>query len=148
VARRWLLVCGVLFLAAAAGFWVGVVEPARRHAAFCREVRADLQSLARKRPPTVSRKQWENVVARTLNAHGNCLTFHADIPQDEMERFAAELKRRLAGPVDLSTIDWIWDEIVRLTPGGQRYSDNWRPTLPERLREFEEGNQTWGIDVD
>ena len=127
---------------------MGVVEPTRRHAAFCREVRADLQSLARKRPPSVSRKQWENVVAWTLNAHGNCLTFHADIPQDEMARFEAELKRRLAGPVDLSTIDWIWDEIVRLTPGGQRYSDNGRPTLPERLREFEEGNQSWGIEVD
>jgi hypothetical protein len=100
-------------------------------------VRADIESLAKKRPPDVSRKQWENVVDWTLNAHGNCLTFHRGIPADEMAGFEAELKRRLSGTVNLATIDWIWDEIVRLTPNGRRYSDNWRPTTPERLKEFE-----------
>ncbi len=95
-----------------------------------------------------ARNQWENFVGWTLNAHGNCLTFHRNIPADEMMRFEAELRQRLAGTVSLETIDWIWDEIVRLTPEGQRYSDNWRPTLPERLKEFEDGNTSWGIEVD
>jgi hypothetical protein len=128
-------------------FWVRVLEPDRHHREFCRIVYANLYSLAKKRPPTITRKQWENVVAWTLNAHANCLVPYRSIPPDEMVRFEVELKRRLAGPVDLATIDWIWDEIVRLTPGGQRYSDDWRPTLPKRLQEFEEGGINWGIEV-
>jgi hypothetical protein len=148
MARRGCLVAAIFLLAGGVAFWLRIVEPIRRHNEFCEKVRADFKSLAKKRPPNVSRKQWENVVAWTLNAHANCLTFHRNIPPDEMVRFEAELKQRLAGPVSLETIDWIWDEIVRLTPGGQRYSDDWRPTLPERLKEFEEGNISWGIEVD
>ena len=148
MARRVCLVVAILLLAGGITFWLRVVEPVRRHREFDRNVQASLQSLAKKRPANVSRKQWENVVAWTLNAHGNCLAFHRSIPRDEMARFEVELKQHLAGQVSLETIDWIWDEIVRLTPGGQHYSDNWRPTLPERLKEFEEGNSFWGIEVD
>jgi hypothetical protein len=136
-----ILVGGVLF-------WALVIDPARRHLAFSQAVRAEFEALAKKRPPNVTRKQWENVVAWTLNAKANCIDFAHRIPQGERDRFLAELRERVRGPVDLATIDWIWDEIIRLTPGGQRYSDNWRPTSPERLQEFEEGNLTWGIEVD
>jgi hypothetical protein len=138
----------LLLVAGGALFWVRCIHPVLRHAEFCRNVKVELKTLAKKRPPDVTRKQWENVVAWTWNAEGNCLAFHRNIPLEEMTRFEAELKRRLEGPVDLGTIDWIWDEIVRLTPNGQRYSDDWRPTLPERLKEFEEGNTSWGIEVD
>lgn len=89
------------------------------------------------------------MVAWTLNAHSNCITFSPNIPQAERDRFLANLQERLRGPVELTTIDWIWDELVRLTSYGKTYSDNWRPTLPERLREFEEGNSMWvGIEVE
>jgi hypothetical protein len=60
-----------------------------------------------------------------------------------MDRFERELNRRLKGPVDLQTIDWIWDEMARLTPNGKTYSDSYRPTTPERLKEFEEGSFSW-----
>lgn len=138
----------ILLLVGGLACWLRFVEPIRRHGEFCRHVRHDLESLATKRPSGVTQKQWEHVVAWTLNAHGNCLTFHTEIPQNEMDRFKTELKQRLAGPVSLQTVDWIWDEIVRLTPNGQQYSTNWRPTLPERLKVFEQGNSTWGIKVD
>src|SRR4051812_25269510 len=119
--RRLSLTVVALLLVSGVAFWHQVVEPIRRHGKFYRAVGADLESLAKKRPSDVSRKQWESVVAWTLNAHANCFGSHHRIPSDEMARFEAELKRRLAEPVDLATIDWIWDEIVRLTPGGQRY---------------------------
>jgi hypothetical protein len=64
-----------------------------------------------------------------------------------MVRFEGELKQRLSGLVTLETIDWIWDEIVRLSRNGRSYSDNYRPTRPERLKEFE-GGASWGIEVD
>jgi hypothetical protein len=148
MARRGSLVAAILLLAGGVTVWLRYLEPMRRHRECCERVRADLASLAKRRPPNVSLKQWENVVAWTLNAHGNCLASEPNIPPEEIARFERELKLRLSGPVRLKTIDWIWDEIVRLSSGGQRYSDNWRPTLPERLKEFEEGGIDWGIKVD
>jgi hypothetical protein len=123
------------------------VSELKRHREFCDAVKTELKSLTKKRPAHLSRKQWKNVVAWTLNAHGNCFESHVRIPPEEMAWFEAELKRRLQEPVDLDTIDWIWDEIVRLTPFGQQYSEQWRPTLPERLKEFEEGRMSLGIDA-
>lgn len=129
--------------------WWYKVEPIRRHLAFCREVKSELGTLAKKRPADITREQWQQIVAWTLNAHGNTLVATSRIPQDERERFVAELRRRLQGPVDLGTIDWIWDEFVRLALGwGPSYSEKWRPTSPEKLREFAESNTDWGIDVD
>ena len=147
--RRVLIALAVLVVAGAGAFWLWVLDPALRHAEFCRATKAEFKSLAKKRPPRVTRKQWHHIVAWTLNAHGNCITFARNIPQAERDRFLAELRERLRGPVELATIDWIWDELVRLTSYGQTYSDQWRPTTPERLREFEEGNSSWvGVELD
>ena len=44
-----------------------------------------------------------------------------------LERFADELEHRIQGPVDLKTIDWIWDEFERISKYGTHYSDEWRP---------------------
>lgn len=145
---RVLIALTVYLVVGGGAFWLWVFDPAMRHAEFCRATKAEFASLAKKRPPTVTRKQWENVVAWTLNAHGNCITIARNMPQADRDQFLAELQERLRGPVDLATIDWIWDELVRLTSGGRSYSDNWRPTAPERLREFEEGNISWGLEVD
>lgn len=147
--RRVMMVLAALIAAAVGALWLCVVDPAMRHTAFCRATRVEFESLAKKRPPTFTRKQWHQVVAWTLNAHGNCIASSPNIPQTQRDRFLAELREQLGKPVELATIDWIWDELVRLTSYGQRYSDNWRPTAPERLREFEEGNSSLGgIEVD
>ena len=149
---RWrfvLIVLAILVAASAGASWLWVIEPVHRHLEFCRATRAEFESLAKKRPPTVTRKQWQSVVAWTLLAHGNCISGAHNIPQAERDRFLTGLRERLRGPVELATIDWIWDELVRLTSTGQRYSDRWRPTTPERLREFEVDNVIWdGLEVD
>ena len=131
-------------------FWLRVFEPFRRHHEFCRTTRAELETLAKKRPTGISRKQWHHIVNWTLNAHSNTLVATRQMPREEMDRFETELKQRLQGPVDLGTIDWIWDEFVRLAPGwGPSYSERWRPTSPEKLREFEESSDTIiGVEVD
>jgi hypothetical protein len=150
VRRVVLLVLVALSVGGGAVFWVQTVEPARRHHAFCRALDAELKTLAHKRPPGVTRNQWHHVVAWTWNAHSNTLVASPGIPRVEQERLLAELRERLASPVTLATIDWIWDEFVRLSPGwGASYSDRWRPTGPEKLREFEETGATWaGVNVD
>jgi hypothetical protein len=134
--------------AGATALWVMFFEPEQRHGEFLHATKAEFKSLAKKRPPTLTRKQWENIVAWTLNAHANCLILARNIPQAERNQFLAELRERLRRPVELRDIDWIWDELVRLTSWGRSYSEMFRPTTPERLKEFEEGNDHWGIDVD
>jgi hypothetical protein len=149
--RRVLLVGAVGLLACGVVFWARVVRPHLRHFEFSQRTHAELKTLARKRPPELTRNQWHHIVARTLNAHRNTIPFCTKIPPDEMDRFESELQGRLAGPaVDLATIDWIWDELARLCPSyGPSYSDHWRPTSREKLAEFEEQGPQWaGIEVD
>jgi hypothetical protein len=150
VERRVLIALVVCLVACGVLSWVRVIDPARRHTEFCRVTRAELEVLTRKRPPNITRKQWHHIVAWTFNAHGNCLTFSPNIPQPERDRFVGELRGRLRGPVNLRTVDWIWDEFVRLAPSvGSSYSEQWRPTSPEKLREFEESHSTWvGVEVE
>ena len=138
-----IVVSGVLF-------WFIMIEPSHRHLVFCGNVRAELELLAKKRPRHITKKQWEQVVAWTLNGHANCFAPASNMPPVEMARFEKELKLRLTkSNVDLETIDWIWDSYVRFGYLGKQYSDNYRPTTPERLKEYEEGNPThWGIEVD
>ena len=105
----------------------------------------------RKNDRRISRAlQWNNVVGWTIQGHTNTLIANWWIPRAEMDRFLAELRERLRGPVELATIDWIWDEFERLAPDhGPTYSRNHRPTSPEKLREFDENGGIWlGIDVD
>ena len=144
---RAVAICVIVAGVALTALWV---ERSHRHGRFCRETRAELETLARKRPPGVTRDQWAHVVGVTLNAHGNTLAFRLLIPRAEMARFESELRERLRGPVDLGTVDWIWDEFARLCGGSaQSYVDRWRPTLGGRLREFEGGGSGQFImDVD
>jgi hypothetical protein len=136
--------------------WFRSYLPFREHREFVRTTRAQLEGLAKRRPPNLTRKQWNNVVGWTIQGHGNTLGAampfpgRRSIPRKEMNDFEAELRRRLNGPVDLGTINWIWDEFERLVPEfGPEYSRNYRPTTPDKLKEFENGNVTWsGIEVE
>jgi hypothetical protein len=144
--RYWLALVTCLAIAGAA-VWLGLfIDSNQRHTDFCSATRAELETLANKRPPGLTRNQWDNVVLWTINAHGNTLPMMRPlplivkrrIPRAEMDRFQAELRQRLSGPVDLATIDWIWDEFERLAPDfGPEYSRRYRPTSPEKVREFE-----------
>jgi hypothetical protein len=53
---------------------------------------------------------------------------------DRLHNLADELEQRLEGHVDMSTIDWIWDEIEAVSVYGKNYSEDYRPTTPERLQ--------------
>jgi hypothetical protein len=55
--------------------------------------------------------------------------------QRQFVRFADELEHRVQGGVGPETIDWIWDEIARLSKFGTTYSEKWRPVHGGRLEE-------------
>ena len=51
-----------------------------------------------------------------------------------MKRFVQSLEERLSEPVDLDTIEWIWDQLQDTGPHGRRYVEDYRP---EYRREVE-----------
>jgi len=74
--KRWRSLV-VMLLAQAGAFLYAAAERSHRHGFFSDRVRLEFLSLANKRPANVSRKQWEGVVAHTINAWANCLAFPA-----------------------------------------------------------------------
>src|SRR5262249_4374032 len=75
MARRITTMLATCAIVGALLVWVPILEPARRHRAFCEATEAELMSLTKKRPPNLTRIQWQNVVAWTLNGYANILTF-------------------------------------------------------------------------
>lgn len=55
------------------------------------------------------------------------------------------MERRLAGPMTLADIEWIWDEYVAHTEYGPKY-DRYRPTRDDYFPHAEEG--CFGFPVD
>ena len=128
---RWKLILVVLLAVFAAG-WAFVYEPLRLHREWDDAMRANIKSLADKRPTDVTPQQWEYTVGWTINLHANCGAFYSfsEHTADPAWRdgFRAELERRLQGPITLADIDWIWDEYAKNTKHGHKYSDQFRPT--------------------
>jgi hypothetical protein len=110
-----------------------------RHDQWCRDIEDHIVMLADKRPEGVTAGQWAHCLSWTSQLHGNCGGY-AYFDHSNRTEFLAEFDRRLAGPVDLGTIDWIWDEYVAHSTCGRDYARNHRPTDPERLRDASADN--------
>jgi len=138
---------GLLLVAGLLGFWFGLVEPSRVHWRWYHRVDSDLKSLVHKRPAGgVTKGQWEYVVGWTGNLHANCGADTWSFDRKWGEEFAAELERRLAGPITLADVDWIWDEYLHHAHGAKRYNEYYRPTSGEGFLEAQPG--CFGIPVD
>ncbi len=110
--------------------YVAIVKPELDHEHWYLRLEESIKDLAKRRPPGMAHEQWVSAVKWTLNAHANCCgrpEFLKTRDQAELLRFAEELRHRLRGPVDLKTIDWIWDKFERISKYGKEYSDEWRP---------------------
>jgi len=143
--KGWMILAAVVALTgAAAAFWFLWIRPIHEHFIWYGRVRAALEPLAGKRPADVPPGQWEFMVGWTLNLHANCGT-EQRIDRNERQAFLDELERRLQGPVGVDTIDWIWDEYIRITKGGRHYDENWRPTRSPDLPHAQPG--MWGLGV-
>jgi hypothetical protein len=138
--RSLFAVIGILAVLLAGYGWFHrrYVEP-RHHAAA---IERRLQSLVDSRPHDMSPRQWESAVAWTLNLHANSLiSFQADGPA--IANFDQRLAKKLAEPVDMHTIHWIWDEYDEICRGGANYQ-RFRAVM---LEEIESGGGNWGMSV-
>jgi hypothetical protein len=141
----WLTPLAIVALAIAA--YLVVLYPYVSHRRWYRAVEYRILCLAERCPKDVDRKQWAACLHMTWNLHAN---YGGLEYWDKPARypFLADLDKRLRGTVDLSTIDWIWDQYCQHTTGGRWYSDNYRPTTPERLKEAAlDPNREWNLDT-
>jgi len=95
--------------------------------------------LATKRPGEIPPGQWEYAIGWTLNLHSNCASNCRTTAATDLEAFALALEDKCAGNIDLSIIDWIWDEYERITPNGKYYSNLYRPTRSPNFVDAEVG---------
>lgn len=98
---------------------------------WSKQVSESLRLLQGNRPANVPADRWEHLCSWTVNLHGNCGVIWNAVEPEWREPFAAELRRRVSGPVSVADIDWIWDEYAAHTTGGPRYSREYRPTRTE-----------------
>jgi hypothetical protein len=142
---QWLII-GLALVAGSLFLWFGWFAPIQSHIRWHSRVQSDIRALAHTRPAEVSKGQWEFIVGWTLNLHCNCGSDWYTVEPEWRDGFAAELERRLQGPIALSDIEWIWDEYAGHTKYGPTYSDRYRPTQAEGLLQASEG--CFGIRVD
>jgi hypothetical protein len=113
------------------GAWVAVqINTVRVHTNWSEQVSESLRVLHRNRPAEVPADRWEHLCSWTMNRHANCGGIESAV-EEWREPFAAQLRRRVSGPVGVADIDWIWDEYAAHTTHGPRYSRDYRPTRPE-----------------
>jgi hypothetical protein len=112
------------------GFDAVFIHPIRVHMRDFRRSEGLLRSLEDRRPPEVSPETWADLVLWTRNANSNCASFRGSIEPADFTAFLDELERKLRGPVNVETIDWIWDQYVRISRAGPSY-DRFRPTRLE-----------------
>jgi|APCry1669189000_1035189.scaffolds.fasta_scaffold227795_1 hypothetical protein len=143
---RWIAVAAALALTGGAtAAWFLALEPIHEHLSWFGRVRADLYSLADRRPADVTPGQWEFMVGWTINLHANSAAAKKWVDGGEIWPFVEELERRLKEPVTVATIDWIWDEYARFTKFGRLYGERYRPTQSPDLQHVQPG--VWGIRV-
>lgn len=119
-------------------FWHTKIAPHRESA----DVEHVLRSLTERRPPTMTPPEWESAVAWTLNLHGNSLlSFQADAAT--IRSFRDELEAKLAEPVNMATIHWIWDSYAGLCRGGKNYQ-RFRTQMDD---EIANGGGDWGLNT-
>jgi hypothetical protein len=140
--RKSLWYCGcitpLVIISAVIGFFCYSILLSWHHQYWCQGVEDRIAALAESCPKGLSPDQWAFCVAWTWNLHGNHGGY-SDFDSSERDRFVAEFDRRLRGRVDLNTIDWIWDQYVEHSKGGAHYSRLYRPTEPNRLQLFRDG---------
>jgi len=106
------------------------------HSSQYERMTAGFEALRFRRPLEISAAEWDHQLRWLHNLAGNCLCVDRYVPTRTLGQLADDLERRIAGEVDLRTVDWIWDEVARVSTIGPGYSERFRPTSTKaRLRD-------------
>lgn len=132
-ARHYFWLLGLAVLAACV---VPLALRVFRHVAYAQDRRAAqdmVNQLRHLRPPDVDAETWEMASGWAITAYCNVCFSPDHVPHDELRRFRAELEAKLQGPVDLATIDWVWERLGQTGPSGLSYKQRFEPQYRESL---------------
>lgn len=127
-----LLLAGVLVLGLIGAAKRREIYEALRFRMLSQQCREYVAELRRSRPVDVSPERWdeENFGVEVAVANVCFSTHHVPLP--EMERFTADFAQRMNEPIDLTTIDWLWERLAATGDHGARYVTKWRPVRQDR----------------
>ncbi len=118
------IVIGILTLAVPISVrFMQLVAYARQRAAGAELV----ESLRGRHPAAVSAKTWDNATGWAITAYYNVCFSEEHVTFDELVRFTHDAKIKLAGDVDLKTVDWVWARLAETGRHGQRYVTRFEP---------------------
>lgn len=86
-----------------------------------------------RQPADVNQDTWNWATTWAVNAYGNVCYSPEAVSIDELKQFRADLEEQLRGPVDLATVDWIWNRLGRTGPYGLSYQHRFEPEYREVL---------------
>lgn len=89
--------------------------------------------LGDRRPPNVDAETWEMASTWASIAYVNVCCCYEQVSHEELRRFRADLEKKVQGPVDLATIDWLWNRLGQTGPHGRNYQERFEPQYRENL---------------
>jgi len=104
--------------------------------AYAHEQRAAqraIDQLCVRRPMGVNADTWEFASDWANTAYCNICFSPEHVSHDELRRFRADLEDRLRRPIDLGTIDWVWNRLGKTGPHGRSYQRRFEPQYREGL---------------
>jgi hypothetical protein len=107
------------------------------HRRWYRQVEAVLDDLEAKCPQNYSKRSWKFMIKWTRNGLRSCCGVPQFITVDNNVRdgFLVHLQEKVYDePVEIQTIDWIWDQYTIISSYGRDYSAMFRPTKSVRLK--------------
>lgn len=86
-----------------------------------------VESLRTRRPNDVPPQTWDEATGWAITAYHNICFSDGHAPLNELKAFIHDAEIKFNGPVDLSTVDWVWARLAKTGPHGQQYRDRFEP---------------------
>lgn len=93
-----------------------------------------IEQMAQKWPQQVKRETWDEACNWLLTANANICFSPEHVPMDKVILLSEKFESKVAGPVNLGTVEWMWDEFAAASPYGAEYADWYRAVYLEYLK--------------
>lgn len=125
--RRSILL-GVVLFALCIGLITMCIFVVRQRSFYIlsRQTRDKIESLTARCPAGVPPKQWQNALSWTANLIGQEYSSPVDSDPDSLKQLYQALDDRIKGPVDLTTLQWVWDQCEKAPRAGAEYAIKFR----------------------
>ena len=86
-----------------------------------------VESLQTRCPPNVAPKTWDDATGWAITAYHNICFSAEHVPLESLKRFTHDAEDKLAGRVDLDSVNWVWSRLAECSAHGEHYRDRFEP---------------------